>query len=310
MARFGPAVAAAATLLALGAVWPAVALADTTTTTPTTTSTGSSGSGSVIDLGSAGQVVFIVLVIVFFAGLWFALIFYDRLSASRRIYTLLPVLVKAAGGDDPSHPLSAKDLAALTSAVRTQPRSTRGLTRTTIALVLVTLVGIALTALLVGNGNNASDLLKSVVTALTTALTVVIGFYFGAKTATDAAAGAGGGGGSGTRPAQMVPGAPSVTGVETADGQATVTFTAPTTGDVPIYGYTVTAYQGDTAFTTSLGGVSPITVPGLTNGTEYTFTVYATNIAGNGPESEKSAPVTVGPTSDAGQGSNQATNAE
>jgi len=299
MARFGTAVAAAATLLALGAVAPAVAADGTTTTT----TTGSSGSGSVIDLGSTGQVIFIVLVIAFFAGLWFALIFYDRLSASRRIHALLPVLVQAARGDDPSTRLSAKDLASLTSALRTQPRSTRGLTRTTIALVLITLVGIALTALLVGNGNNASDLLKTVVTALTTVLTTVIGFYFGAKTATDAAAG-----GGGTAPAApatpTVPDAPTGVTASAADGQATVTFTAPAnTGGSPIFGYTVTAYGGDTPVITA-GSESPITVTGLTNGTEYTFTVYAANITGNGPESEKSPPVTPTPTQDAGQGSN------
>ncbi|HEX4527563.1 MAG TPA: fibronectin type III domain-containing protein [Gaiellaceae bacterium] len=293
MAKFGTAVAAAATLFALGAVAPAVAADGTTTTT----TTGSSGSGSVIDLGSTGQVVFVVLVIFFFAGLWFALIFYDRVSASRRIHTLLPVLVKAAGGDDPDHRLSTRDLASLTSALRTQPRSTRGLTRTTIALVLVTLVGIALTALLVGNGNNASDLLKTVVTALTTALTTVIGFYFGAKTATDAAAGSGGGGGTpATTPVTpTLPGAPTDVVAEATDSQATVTFTPSATGDVPIYGYTVTAYGGDTPVT-ALGPASPITVTGLTNGTEYTFTVYATNVAGDGPESDKSAPVTPTPT--------------
>ena len=292
MARIGTAVASAA-LLALVAVAPAVAAPGTTTTTPTTT-TGSSGSGSVIHLSSTGQVVFVVLVVCFFAALWFTLIFYDRLSASRRIYNLLPMLVKAAGGDDPAHPLSAKDLAALTSAVSTQPKSTRGLTRTTIALLLVTLVGIALTALLVGNGNNASDLLKTVVTALTAALTTVVGFYFGAKTAADAAAG----GGSPTSPTLVmppIPGVPSDVGAQAADSQATVTFKAPAGSKGSITGYTVTAYDGDTAVTTASGVESPITVTGLTNGTEYTFTVYATNAAGHGPVSQKSNPVTPEP---------------
>ena len=84
--------------------------------------------------------------------------------------------------------LSVDDIKVLVAAM--SPKGGQGVTQTTIALGLLALVGVALMALLVGNGNAASDLLKTVVTALVTALTTVLGFYFGAKTAAllDAAA--------------------------------------------------------------------------------------------------------------------------
>ncbi|HUR56486.1 MAG TPA: tail fiber protein, partial [Opitutaceae bacterium] len=86
------------------------------------------------------------------------------------------------------------------------------------------------------------------------------------------------------------PGAPTI-GVATAgDTQATVTFTAPAiTGGSAITGYTATASPGGA---TATGAGSPLTVTGLTNGTGYTFTVRATNIAGAGASSAPSNAVT------------------
>ena len=75
-----------------------------------------------------------------------------------------------------------------------------------------------------------------------------------------------------------------------ANQQATVSFTTPADdGGSPITSYTVTSSPG--AITMS-GNASPITVTGLTNGTEYTFTVTATNAIGTGPASAPSNPVT------------------
>ena len=86
------------------------------------------------------------------------------------------------------------------------------------------------------------------------------------------------------------PGAPTITAVTSGVSSATVTFTAPASnGGSPITGYTLTASPGglQAACTTS-----PCTINGLTNGTAYTFTLHATNVLGNGPESSASASAT------------------
>ncbi|MEI8405572.1 MAG: fibronectin type III domain-containing protein, partial [Actinomycetes bacterium] len=74
------------------------------------------------------------------------------------------------------------------------------------------------------------------------------------------------------------------------NAQATVRWTAPaSTGGSPITGYTVTSSPG--SFTCTTTGDLTCTVNGLTNGTEYSFTVTATTTVGTGPAGH-SNPVT------------------
>jgi hypothetical protein len=81
------------------------------------------------------------------------------------------------------------------------------------------------------------------------------------------------------------PGAPTgVTGVA-GPGQAAVSFVAPASNGSAITSYTVTASPGGA---TATGAGSPIVVTGLTDGTQYTFTVTATNPVGAGPRSQPS----------------------
>lgn len=91
----------------------------------------------------------------------------------------------------------------------------------------------------------------------------------------------------------VVPGAPTIGTAVAGDTQASVAFTAPAfTGGSPITGYTVTVSPPDVAPVN--GASSPIVVTGLTNGQAYTFIVTATNVAGTGPASAASNPVTPG----------------
>jgi hypothetical protein len=87
-----------------------------------------------------------------------------------------------------------------------------------------------------------------------------------------------------------LPGAPTGVSASAGDQRATVSFTAPAnTGGTAITSYQVTASPSGA---TATGSGSPIVVPGLTNGTSYTFTVTATNPAGTGPASAPSNAIT------------------
>jgi hypothetical protein len=84
------------------------------------------------------------------------------------------------------------------------------------------------------------------------------------------------------------PGAPTIGTATAGNGQATVSFTAPTsTGGSAITSYTATCGSQSVS-----GAASPITVTGLSNGTSYTCTVTASNAVGISAPSAASNSVT------------------
>lgn len=91
----------------------------------------------------------------------------------------------------------------------------------------------------------------------------------------------GGGGSSSSSSTVTVPDAPTAVSVAAGStaGKASVSFTAPASdGGSAITGYTVTANPGGI---TATGMSSPITLTGLTPQTAYSYSVVATNSAGN-----------------------------
>jgi len=87
-----------------------------------------------------------------------------------------------------------------------------------------------------------------------------------------------------------VPNAPTIGTATGGNVSASVTFTAPSDiGGGAITGYTVVSTPSGI---TGTGASSPITVSGLTNGTAYTFKVFATNAYGPSPLSAASNSVT------------------
>ena len=81
-------------------------------------------------------------------------------------------------------------------------------------------------------------------------------------------------------PSATIPGAPASIAADPGDSEAVITWTAPTDdGGAVITSYTVTSSPGDIDCTWTSGPLN-CTVTGLTNGTEYTFFVTATNAFG------------------------------
>lgn len=90
-----------------------------------------------------------------------------------------------------------------------------------------------------------------------------------------------------------IPGAPSIVSVQTADRQASVSFSPPSDGGAsPITGYTVTSWPAGGIDTNAGSTVLNHVVTGLANGTTYKFLVTATNASGTGPASGLSAQAT------------------
>ncbi len=90
------------------------------------------------------------------------------------------------------------------------------------------------------------------------------------------------------------PGAVSAVTAVAGDGRATVSWTPGSTGQSAITNYTIWYSSGGayTQFTQAASTSTTATVTGLTNGTPYTFEVYAVNTQGTGPASSPSNSVT------------------
>jgi hypothetical protein len=85
-----------------------------------------------------------------------------------------------------------------------------------------------------------------------------------------------------------------VTAVANLPGGATVSWTAPATnGSSAITKYTVKASPGGMTASTTNGTTTTLPFNGLSVGTAYTFTVYASNLIGDGVVSAPSSAVTI-----------------
>jgi RHS repeat-associated protein len=92
-----------------------------------------------------------------------------------------------------------------------------------------------------------------------------------------------------------VPFTPTNASATPGNASAVLTWSAPAANGSAITGYSLKAYAGATLIsTTSVGAVTTGTVTGLTNGTNYTFTVTALNAVGASSPSSPSAAITVG----------------
>lgn len=89
------------------------------------------------------------------------------------------------------------------------------------------------------------------------------------------------------------PDAPTIGTATGGDVSASVSFTAPANvGGSAITQYQAVAFTGSTYVSNTVGTASPISVTGLTNGTAYTFNVWALNSYGPSPWSAATGSVT------------------
>jgi hypothetical protein len=86
-------------------------------------------------------------------------------------------------GNGTPRTFSVEEIRQIVSAVDRAPRGAAGLTQSLIALVVVTLVGVALVASLVTTSQDGGDLRMTIITSLVSILATIAGFYFGARTA-------------------------------------------------------------------------------------------------------------------------------
>jgi hypothetical protein len=132
-------------------------------------------------------------------------------------------------------------------------------------------------------------------TASFTSLSNGVTYTFSVKAVNDAGTGAPAT--TTATPKAVLPGVPSGVVGTPGNGEVALTWTAPVDdGGAAVSSYVITPTAGGTPQTPIDTGSTSTTfvVPGLTNGTVYTFTVAARNGTGPGAASEASAPVTPG----------------
>lgn len=176
-------------LIVLAASWPFDAT-PAPTASPTPTPAVPPGGG--LHLSSTAAVVFVAVIGLTVGLLWLIPTMFDLVSTSCRRKKererLEIILERLTEGDDAHARAASKEqVNRLIAAMREPPRGMQGLTRGLLALVVVTLLAVALAAVLASDAGDSGDLRKSIVTSLTTVFATIAGFYFGSRTAQSSA---------------------------------------------------------------------------------------------------------------------------
>jgi hypothetical protein len=173
----------ASTLLTDGPWNSGVVLAQTTTT--------AAPAGPVIDLKGPQALALVIAIGLGVAIMWVVPFWLD----ARRAYRLRELAIKLIGGQlleaARKNGLTVAELRELLGTIGQPATGQRGLTRALMAFTIITIVGVALVAVLLSSSNDASDLRKTIITSLLAVLATIVGFYFGtraAETATEATA--------------------------------------------------------------------------------------------------------------------------
>jgi hypothetical protein len=173
----------ASTFLTNGPWNSAVVLAQTTTT--------AAPAGPVIDLKGPQAIALVIAIGLGIAIMWVVPFWMD----ARRAYRLRDQAIKLIGGQlleaAKKNGLTVAELRELLGTIGEPATGQRGLSRALMAFTVITIVGVALIAVLLSSSSDASDLRKTIITSLLAVLATIVGFYFGtraAETATEAPA--------------------------------------------------------------------------------------------------------------------------
>jgi len=146
--------------------------------TPTTTVP-----GPVVQLQGPRTVVLVIAIGLAIALLWSVPIWVD----ARRAYKLRERALDLIGGKllaaASKDGLKLNELRELLGTIGEPATGQKGLARALMAFTIITVIGVALVALLLSGSADSGDLRKTVITSLLTLLGTIVGFYYGTRAA-------------------------------------------------------------------------------------------------------------------------------
>jgi hypothetical protein len=139
--------------------------------------------GPVIQLQGPRAVALVIAIGLAIAVLWSLPIWLD----ARRAYKLRERALDLVGGKllaaASKDGLKMAELRELLATIGEPATGQRGLARALMAFTIITVVGVALVALLLSGSADSGDLRKTVITSLLTLLGTIVGFYYGTRAA-------------------------------------------------------------------------------------------------------------------------------
>jgi len=150
----------------------------------TTTAAPTAGADPIAGVSGATAVWLIVGIAAGLALLWAIPMYLDARRAYKAYkYLQIPLMEKLLAASKDGLNLSEEQKDKLVGAATDRFEATTGLARALMAFAVISILSVALVAVLISDAADADDLRKTIITALVSILGTIVGFYFGARTA-------------------------------------------------------------------------------------------------------------------------------